>query len=158
MVQKFRVSFIAALCNAVQFRHSHVVVHYWYRSKDFWKRGLRLAWGDPNRVSDSDVLRFQWPSIGKGWEQGLLRFSRAQMMTMKNVDERSLFQQVLNRPKTRLVVLRGNQDRVVTKSMLDTFLVPFPAVQVIELDGLGHDPFEEDVERFISTLDEWCKA
>jgi pimeloyl-ACP methyl ester carboxylesterase len=117
-----------------------------------------LAWGDPNRVSDSDVLRFQWPSIGKGWEQGLLRFSRAQMMTMKNVDERSLFQQVLNRPKTRLVVLRGNQDRVVTKSMLDTFLVPFPAVQVIELDGLGHDPFEEDVERFISTLDEWCKA
>jgi pimeloyl-ACP methyl ester carboxylesterase len=125
-------------------------------SKDFWKRGLCLAWGDPNRVSDSDFLRFQWPSIGKGWEQGLLRFKRVQMMTMKNVNDSSLFQQVLNRLKTRLVVLRGNQDHSVTKSMLDTFFVTFQALQVIELDGLGHNPFEGDVERFISTLDEWC--
>jgi calcineurin-like phosphoesterase family protein len=78
------------------------------------------------------------------------------MMTMKNVNDSSLFQQVLNRLKTRLVVLRGNQDHVVTKSMLDTFFVTFPALQVIELDGLGHNPFEGDVERFISTLDEWC--
>ena len=73
-----------------------------------------------------------------------------------NVDERGLFQHVLNRPNTRLVVMRGNKDGVVTKAMLDTFLVPFPGVQVIELDGLGHDPFEEDAELFISTLEGWC--
>ena len=48
-----------------------------YRGKNFWRKGLELAWGDPKKLYDSDVLRFQWPSIGKGWEDGLVTFARA---------------------------------------------------------------------------------
>ena len=97
-------------------------------------------------------MRFQWPSIRQGWEQGLLRFSRAQSVA---VDERGILQHVLNRPNTRLVVIHGSKDRVISNAMLNKGLIP--GVQMIQLDGQGHDPFEEDVELFVSTVEEWIR-
>ena len=117
---------------------------------------LRGVWGDGKRVSDSDALRFQWPSIGKGWEQGLLRFAQAQMKC--TVDERAIFQQVLDRPNTKLFVLRGSKDCVVTQKYLDTFFVHPFNVTIDILEGQGHDPFEEDVELFLSKVEGYAAS
>lgn len=124
--------------------------------KPFWKNMLRGVWGDWKRVSDSDALRFQWPSIGKGWEQGLLRFAQAQMKC--TVDERAIFQQVLDRPNTKLFVLRGSKDCVVTQKYLDTFFVHPFNVTIDILEGQGHDPFEEDVELFLSKVEGYAAS
>ena len=121
---------------------------------NFWRNGLKLAWGDPNRLKDSDVLRFQWPSIGLGWEQGLLDFTQAQQQSFKTSNDRELFQQVLNLPNTTVSVIVGSNDRVVPVSRIRAFVEGISSfVPVVELDGLGHDPFEEDVERFVSAVD-----
>lgn len=120
--------------------------------KDSWKLGLkRAAWGNPERVRDSDVLRYQWPSIGKGWERGLLQFARAQ----KSFDDRLLFRQVLDLPNTTVAIVLGSEDKVIPIEMTRKFLSDFQDddLNVIQLEGLGHNPFEEDVETFMHAVE-----
>jgi len=121
------------------------------RLENFWRSGLRLAWGDPNILKDSDVLRYQWPSIGKGWERGLLKFASAQ----RRLDDIALLHQVLNLPNTTVAVIVGTKDRVIPPSTTKRFLANFQPGQVplIELEGLGHDAFEENVDRFMDAVE-----
>jgi hypothetical protein len=57
-------------------------------------------------------LRFTWPAIGKGWEEGLLRFTRA-MSTFSDTD---LVQRVAGRPNARIIVILGSRDKVIPRS------------------------------------------
>jgi pimeloyl-ACP methyl ester carboxylesterase len=125
---------------------------------NFWRKGLRLAWGDAGRLKDSDVLRFQWPSIHRGWETGLIRFVRAQSAAfakdeLRYVSDEELLSRVLALPNTHVSVIVGGKDRVVSPASARKFFAAFPAFQIEELPGLGHDPFEEDVEAFIKAID-----
>jgi len=120
-------------------------------AKNSWRNGLRLAWGDPNRLKNSDVLRFQWPSIGAGWEAGLLAFSRAQSLPTDMTDK-ELMENVLELPNTTVSVIVGSKDSVVPAAQVRRFLADFPSVCVMELDGLGHDSFEEDTEAFVRAV------
>ena len=117
-----------------------------------WRKGLELAWGDPKRLLDSDVLRYQWPSIGKGWELGLLAFSQAQGGTQEMTDK-ELLERVLQLPNTTLSVILASEDRVVPPNKTRKFLKQFPSVHIETLDGLGHDPFEEDAPVFVATVE-----
>jgi pimeloyl-ACP methyl ester carboxylesterase len=120
--------------------------------KNSWRLGLKgTAWGDPEKLRDSDVLRYQWPSIGKGWERGLLEFARAQ----KSFDDKSLFRQVLNLPNTTVAVVLGSKDKVIPTRLTERFLSDFKDfdVEVVQLEGLGHNAFEEDVETFMSAVE-----
>ena len=121
---------------------------------NFWKKALRQVWGDPDRLSDSDVLRFQWPSIGAGWERGLLSFALAQarQASSDGVTDAQLMEQVLELPNTRVVVIRGEKDQVVPRQFVKNFFDMFPDVPVYELKGQGHDPFEENVDEFVDTV------
>lgn len=121
---------------------------------NFWKKGLGQVWGNPSHLSDSDVLRFQWPSIGKGWERGLLSFALAQSRqgSSDGVTDAELMEQVLALPNSRVVVIRGEKDRVVPKKLVDGFFNKFPNVTIHELKGQGHDPFEEQVDVFVETV------
>mmetsp|Transcript_41845 Transcript_41845/g.100439 ORF Transcript_41845/g.100439 Transcript_41845/m.100439 type:complete len:641 (-) Transcript_41845:141-2063(-) len=131
-----------------------------------WRSGLKLAWGDPNKLSESDVARFSWPSIGMGWEQGIINFSRAQMSHVEeNHDDhddedyeldndRILMQRVLELPNTKVVVIVGSKDRVVPSQQVRKFFDEnFPQVPIVELDGLGHDAFEEGKGTFCDTVE-----
>jgi pimeloyl-ACP methyl ester carboxylesterase len=142
----------------------------------FWKRGLRLAWGDPRSVSDADALRFQWPSVVEGWEQGLLDFAAAQQRKpehhhrrwehdneddghdFENDDDVELLERVLRRPRTRVAVILGSRDRVVPRSRILKFFEGYPSVMCLEMPGLGHDPFEENVTAFVSLVDDVLSA
>lgn len=115
----------------------------------FWKRGLQAVWGDPKLVTDSDALRFQWPSIGKGWEEGLLRFTRA----MSGVSDGDLVERVVNRPNTRIVVVVGEKDVVVPRKRIEKVFADFEDVRIVEVEGCGHDPFEEKVDEFIDVVE-----
>lgn len=124
---------------------------YWNSRKNFWKQGLQLAWGDPKKVSDSDALRFQWPSIGAGWERGLIKFAQAQARPTLLTDS-ELLQEVLKLENTTVAVIYGSNDRVVSSKIINKFFQSFPQVPLVELDGLGHDPFEEDTESFVRVV------
>jgi pimeloyl-ACP methyl ester carboxylesterase len=123
---------------------------------NFWMKGLRVAWGNPNRLKSSDGLRYQWPSIGKGWERGLISFARVQgsgLTLGRYTKERELLRDVLNLPNVRGVhVITGSNDRIMTTKRIRQFLLGFPNVTITEINSLGHNPFEEDCELFMETL------
>lgn len=120
----------------------------------FWKKSLRQVWGNPSRLSDSDVLRFQWPSIGKGWERGLLSFALAQSRqgSSDGLTDAELMEHILALPNTSVAVILGQKDRVVPKRLVENFFGKFPTVPIYELNGQGHDPFEEQVDVFVETV------
>ncbi|GAX24772.1 hypothetical protein FisN_4Hh330 [Fistulifera solaris] len=116
----------------------------------FWRKGLQLAWGNPLRVKNSDVLRFQWPSIGKGWEKGFIGFSSAQLLPGDKSDG-ELLQAILDRG-IKVDVVVGSKDKVVPENRIRGFLKDFPSVRIVAMEDMGHDPFEEDVPAFLDVV------
>ena len=74
-----------------------------------------MAWGDPDLLSKSDALRFQWPSIGKGWEAGLLAFTRSRITSTQPYDggEIQLLSDVLILPNVSVITAAGTKDNVI---------------------------------------------
>jgi pimeloyl-ACP methyl ester carboxylesterase len=123
-----------------------------------WKSGLKFAWGDPDAVTDGDVLRFSWPAIGEHWEEGILTFASAQGLPQEDEldDDRTLMRRVLDLPNTTVVIVLGSKDKVVPARLVYKFMETFDrkdTVPIVELEGLGHDAFEEDTETFCDTVD-----
>jgi len=142
-----------------------------------WRKGLEAAWGDPSCVTeDSDVLRYSWPSIGAGWEDGILNFAAAQGLPQEDDldDDALLFQRVLELPRTKVLVVLGARDRVVptasVKAFLETVRLSSSSSSssssqqsdaasasepiVVEMEGLGHNAFEEDRTAFVQTVEQ----
>jgi len=125
--------------------------------KDFWRKGLSLAWGDPNKLSGSDVLRFRWPSVGKGWEEGLINFSRSKLFSSSSaLSDGELLTKVSNLPNTKVVIMYGSKDNVVRLEGMaaERLQEEYPSIKVVRVEGSGHDPFEEDVNGFLEVLNE----
>ena len=122
---------------------------------NFWMTSLQsVVWGNPKDVSDADGLRFQWPSIGKKWERGLLAFSRSRLL---NIDaypggDAALLSDVLDLPDTKVVIVAGVSDKIIPAragmSIAERFSLRF-----VPLPGLGHDPFEENPEEFVNLIE-----
>jgi pimeloyl-ACP methyl ester carboxylesterase len=129
---------------------------------NFWKKGLASAWGDPKRLSESDVLRFQWPSIGIGWEQGLLNLVRHKLSSSASssavLNDEQLLHQVSNMKDTKVVIIYGSKDRIVRfeGAVAEKVKQEFPNCHLVRMEGLGHDPFEEDVDGFLTELKAVC--
>ena len=118
-----------------------------------WRKGLEAAWGDPRRLKKSDVLRFQWPSVGRGWERGLLQFAASRFNEHDFTDDQ-LLRDVLALTNVRAVdVIVSSKDRVAPANTTREFLKAFPNVTIVELKQLGHDPFEEDVGAFMNAVE-----
>lgn len=74
---------------------------------DFWRNGLVLAWGDPRRLTDRDVLRFQWPTVGRGWEDGIINFARSRILSARlpgALDDARLLREVMSLADTRVIM------------------------------------------------------
>ena len=129
---------------------------------NFWRKGLASAWGDPKRLSESDVLRFQWPSIGMGWEQGLLdlvrhKLSSSSASSSASLNDEQLLHRVSNMKNTKVVIIYGSKDRIVRfeGAVAEKVKQEFPNVHLVRMEG-GHDPFEEDVDGFLNELKAVC--
>jgi pimeloyl-ACP methyl ester carboxylesterase len=121
---------------------------------NFWRHGLSAAWGDSKKLKDSDVLRFQWPSIGLGWEQGLLNFGTSRWKDEPSyMSDQYLLQAVLDSPNVELVhVIVSSNDKIVPPCRTRKFLKQFPSVEITEMKGPGHDPFEEAPDEFMEKI------
>ena len=129
------------------------------RRSNFWSNGLRLAWGNPGLLSKSDALRFQWPSIGKGWEKGLLAFTRSRLSSTQSYagGEIHLFSDVLSLPNTSVVIASGTKDNIIpleASQRLYKYFNDTGKVSFVEFSGCGHDPFEENPCDFIQKIQE----
>jgi len=121
----------------------------------FWNKGLRLVWANPDLVTDNDSLRYQWPSIGLGWEKGLLAFTRSRLTTtcIYSGREIELLRDVVNMPNTKVVIVHGSKDRVIPPGMSQKITDTLEKVILVEALGEGHNPFEENLYKFIETIE-----
>jgi len=124
-------------------------------SPSFWRKGLSGAWGDPDRLRDEDILRFRWPAIAKNLETGLLAFARSQMSRYGKYPggDVALLRDVLDMPNVNLSIIHGTKDSIVPLSNSKKLELMFGTkLKVYEMNGLGHDAFEEDAERFVELV------
>ena len=174
-----------------------------------WRQGLQLAYGRRRRrrdeeeeedggdtttttnnnttresgaatVTDSDVLRYAWPAIGDGWEQGVLNFATAQQLPQEDAldDDALLLRRVLDLPQTQVLILLGSDDTIVPSQHVYNFVHKVlqekkkknktkknndddndehrndSTIPIVEMFGLGHCAFEEDPEEFCSKVGE----
>ena len=131
-----------------------------------WKKGLEGAWGDPKKVTDgSDVLRYSWPSVGYGWEEGILKFGGAQVLPADDEmdDDFLLMRRVLKLPHTKVLIILGSKDIVIPTRSVERFMekvvllddnINKTDVPILELEGLGHCAFEEDREVFCDAVEQ----
>jgi pimeloyl-ACP methyl ester carboxylesterase len=122
--------------------------------RHFWRNGLRTVWGNPDKLSESDVLRFQWHSIIQGWEYGLFYFASAQTQSFDTISsEHELLDAALKAPNVKSIqVIVGSKDPIVKPERLETFFQNYPEIPIHVMNGLGHDPFEEDAESFMKAV------
>jgi pimeloyl-ACP methyl ester carboxylesterase len=142
---------------------------------NFWRYGLQqMVWNNDiarknhkHKLRDCDVLRYQWPAIVQDWEIGLVQFTSEQMSssstrtTLRNqvgdamMTEVELIQAVLDLPNVQAIhVIVGSNDRVIPNTaIINFFQKHFPNhINVTIMDGFGHNPFEEDPELFVATI------
>jgi len=65
-----------------------------------------------------------------------------------------LLQRVASLPNTKVVIIYGSKDRVVRfeGSVAEKVKKQFPTVHIVRMEGLGHDPYEEDVDGFLREM------
>jgi pimeloyl-ACP methyl ester carboxylesterase len=56
---------------------------------------------------------------------------------------------------TKVVIVYGSNDRVVQidDAVAEKIKREYPSIKVVRMEGMGHDPFEEDVDAFMSELE-----
>lgn len=113
------------------------------------RRKLRLAYGDPSRVSAETVRRYRDLMLLQGNRRALkhrfiLTILQYGMPDLANVMAPTL-------------LLWGEKDRLIPPSFADRFTGTLPRASLVVLPGLGHMPQEEDpdaslppVEAFLS--------
>lgn len=148
-------NFWAALSRSLltHFVHIHLITS---SKATFWMDSLRLVWGNPKGVTDADALRFQWPAIGRGWERGLLAFTRSRILGVDTYPggDYALLKDVLRLPNTSVVIIAGGNDKIIPPSAVRKVAERFsPQVRYVHLEGSGHDPFEENSGEFVSVVE-----
>ena len=117
-----------------------------------------MVWGNPSLLSDTDALRFQWPSIGRGWEKGLLAFTRSRVSSTcyYNGGELQLLQDVADMDKTKVIIVHGTLDPVVpiqrSVDIVERRRHGNKDIIFLEMESVGHDPFEENTDEFLKII------
>ena len=117
-----------------------------------------MVWGNPSLLSDTDALRFQWPSIGRGWEKGLLAFTRSRVSSTcyYNGGELQLLQDVADMDKTKVIIVHGTLDPLVpmqrSVDIVERRRHGNKDIIFLEMESVGHDPFEENTDEFLKII------
>lgn len=151
-------------------------------SKDFWQRGLRLAWGQRQEGAgkggpgDRTLAHYRLPSLKKGWDRSLARFVLAPLNQKPPEEEGegegvdgqqgmmrygTLVQGLAERVadgSLRLLLVHGQEDRVVGVANTRRLHAAMPGAALWELPAIGHVPHEETPEAFAQEIAEWISC
>jgi len=98
----------------------------WLAARTFGEVALVWLGVNPKILKDNDVLHFQFPAVGKGWELGMVHFVQALMTASMSIDypsDQDQLQAVLNLPNVRSVdVILGSNEHVITSSRVRGFM------------------------------------
>ena len=127
-------------------------------SERFWRSGLSKAMTG-GVVSDDVVQRYRLPSLVQGWERGLFDF-----VTRKGKDSGNeggkggweLLSSVASETGTRVIILHGKEDSIISVRNSKKLIEGNDQIELVELEGVGHVPHEEDVNLFVDCVKKVC--
>jgi pimeloyl-ACP methyl ester carboxylesterase len=151
-------------------------------SKDFWQRGLGMAWGNGSGPGPVTLAHYKIPSLKKGWDRSLGRFVLAPLQRRAPGDAdgngngdgdgggggnegravmqaqgsyANLVEKLAARVRQgslRLLLVHGTRDRVVPLPNTRRLHAAIPGSALWELAGVGHVPHEEAPEDFVQQI------
>lgn len=84
-----------------------------------------------------------------------MTFTRAMSQTPPMSDTQLVEKVLQAETNATITVILGSNDRVVSTKQVKKFFGPYGnTVRMIEMEGLGHDPFEEDAESFVRVVEQ----
>lgn len=143
-------------------------------SEGFWRKGLRAAYGKAPATGGDDVaegalLRYRWPSLTRRWDMGmlLLLYARVFVKGTGKADKGSLgpasvmrimrnlvrgIRRAATEQNLRVLIVHGVEDNVVPIENSRMLRDLIPGAQLLEVEGVGHCPHEENPEAFVSAV------
>lgn len=112
---------------------------------EFWTKGLRLAWGDPDALTQFDIDGYRKPLQVRGWDTGVLHFSRAAVLDpVLNWRHPASVLDVLQETakQTPILIVHGAKDRVVPIANSRRLKELIPEANMVEMPDAGHIPHE----------------
>lgn len=105
---------------------------------------IRLAWSDPNNVTDAIIEGYRKPLRSNHWDRALYEFSFAPAYP-------ELRPQL---PQLRLpvLVIVGEDDHIIPVDYMTAIAAEIPGAQLILLPGCGHVPHEECPQVFMENV------
>lgn len=119
------------------------------RADSFWRNGLALARTSP--LPDYIVDGYKKPMGAPRWEIGVINFTRAAFLErVRGLNKREdLLQQYAARPDAPpVLIIHGENDRVVPLSNSKTLTELLPNAELVVMKDCGHVPHEEQPVRF----------
>ena len=105
---------------------------------------IRLAWSDPDKVTDAIIEGYRKPLQSNNWDRALYEFSFAP----DYADLRSQLPK-LNLP---VLVIVGEDDHIIPVDYMTAIAAEIPGAQLILLPGCGHVPHEECPQAFMQNV------
>lgn len=126
-----------------------LILRKYVGSKPFWRTGLALAREGP--VPEEIVDGYFAPTRERGWDRGVLNFTRAVLLDRTRAfaegeDFIQLLAQLEDRPP--LLIIHGEHDRVVPVANSRRLVERLPGAKLVVMKECGHVPHEERPDEF----------
>jgi pimeloyl-ACP methyl ester carboxylesterase len=141
-------AWLSPLLNTPQMRHLGPLV-----TRAFIARGndlVRLAWHNPTRVTAETLAGYRKPLQAENWDRALWELTAA--------TRRSTLPRRLSEVGMPVLVLSGDDDRIVPMENSIRLARELPEARLVILPNCGHVPQEECPAGFIATVGRFIEA
>lgn len=116
------------------------------------RAALKLAYTDPNLITDELIASYVAPTADRGAAQTLIRLSKA----ATRPDYTPNTQLLLAKLQQPTLILWGTEDRIVRLANRRDALKSQPRLKLVEIPNAGHCAYEECAEQVNQEILEWA--
>jgi len=132
-------------------------------SRGFWEKGLDGAAYKRKQLGEerfaAQVLRYRWPSLFRGWSEGLANFVVARLADGASEDVGALQRLVSAKGSgnLRVLIVTGSEDKVIPASLTKR-LQSMLECEMVVLEGVGHVAHEEEPAKFSEVVAKFVRG
>ena len=105
---------------------------------------LKLAWSNPEKITDTDIENYQKPLSVDRWDQGLWEFTKVN--GDNNLETR------LQELKMPVLIITGADDKIIPVDQSVRLSSDIPGSKLVIIPQCGHVPQEECPEEFLEAI------
>lgn len=105
---------------------------------------LKLAWYDPTKITDEDLLNYQLPLKIKGWDKALWEYTK----TNKDIG----IEAKISKIQIPVLIISGTEDKLIPKEQSIWLSEQIANSKLVLIPECGHVPQEECPEAFLNAV------